>query len=508
MAAFRKARNKITGVKKQAEEEDPTGDSDVTETTLPFANVDFRDATNRTPLMDAALHGKVENVRSIFEMGADPSLVDNERRNSLHFAAYGGNIDIIDLILTKVPNIESRTKKGHTPLMLAAYNGKLHAVRWLLEKGASATNECNRRWNSLHMAAEYGDTEIIDLLHSYLPNIELKTSDDYTPLMVAAGNGKLQAVEWFIEKGADVTREVERKWNILHLAAKTGNTDILDRIPTHSLSIDSKTSEGYTPLMVAAGNGKLEAVKWFLEKGANVTCKSSRGWNTLHFAAQSGNTNVIALIHTHLLSIESKTSEGYTPLIIAVSNGKLHAVEWFLEKGATTTCEDQRGRNMLHFAAEGGDTDLLDLFHERVPNIDSRSVIDDLTPLMVAAAHGKLQAVQWFLQKGATVSCVDNNGFNPLHFAAKSGDPDTIDLVLTCLRDIDFKTALGETPLIVAVRHGNLQGVKHLLKRGADPSAKDKEGKSSFYHATFRGSEFLVLLASHVANSESTTGNN
>ena len=546
------------------------GDSDITPPSASY--VDFRDAIGGTPLMGAAYKGKVQVVKSLIERGADPSLMDNRGWNSLHVAANGGDADIIDLIHTQVPNIESKTGDGCTPLMIAAFNSKLHAVKWFLEKGATATLKDKAGWNALHFAAEGGDTDIIDLIHTHLLNIESKTSQGRTPLMMAARGGKLQAVKWFLEKGATVNCDDNNGRNTLHFAAEGGDTDIIDLIHTHLLNIESKTSqgrtplmmaarggklqavkwflekgatvncddnngrntlhfaaeggdtdiidlihthllnielktgEGHTPLMVAAGSGKLQAVNWFLEKGATVPCEDNRGWNTLHIATSSGDTDIIDLIHTHLPNVDSKTNEGYTPLMVAAFNGKLPVVKWFLEKGATVTLKDKAGWNMLHFAAQGGDTDILDLTHNHVPNIESRSLVG-ITPLMVAVANCKLHAVQWFIEKGASVACVDENGCNILHFAAKNCDPDIIHRILTYVPDIESKTAFGETPLIIAVRHGKLQSVKYLLERGANPLAKDKNGRDSLYHASSQDADFLNLLQSHVANSESTTGN-
>ena len=62
--------------------------------------------------------------------GADPSLMDNEEWNSSHYAAHGGDTDVISLIHTHLPNIESKTGEYCTPLMLATLSGKLHAVQW------------------------------------------------------------------------------------------------------------------------------------------------------------------------------------------------------------------------------------------------------------------------------------------------------------------------------------------------------------------------------------------
>ena len=247
-------------------------------------------------------------------------------------------------------------------------------------------------------------------------------------------------------------------------------------------------------------------MRWFLEKGATVACEDKRGWNTLHRAAQGGDTDIISLIHTHLPNIESKTDEGSTPLMVAALCGKLHAVKWFLEKGVTVTCESNRGWNTLHHAAMGGDTDIISLIHTHLPNIESKTG-EGHTPLMVAALCGKLHAVKWFLEKGATVTSVKSNGWNILHFAAKGSDPDTIDLILTHLPDIESKTANGETPLIIAVLHGKLQGVKCLLERGANPSVKDNDGQDSLHHALSSDSDIFDLLLNHVPRSESTTGN-
>ena len=65
-------------------------DSDVTvmKSTLPRGfSVDSRNAIGTTPLMNAALSGYVQAVKSIMKRGADPSLMDNRGWNTLHHAA-------------------------------------------------------------------------------------------------------------------------------------------------------------------------------------------------------------------------------------------------------------------------------------------------------------------------------------------------------------------------------------------------------------------------------------
>ena len=99
-------------------------EGDVTEmkSTIPRGfSFDSRNTTGKTPLMNAALKGNVQAVRSMIKRGADPSLTDNKGWNMLHYAASGGDTDIISLIHTHLPNIESKTGHLCWRLLLANY---------------------------------------------------------------------------------------------------------------------------------------------------------------------------------------------------------------------------------------------------------------------------------------------------------------------------------------------------------------------------------------------------
>ena len=426
---------------------------------------------------------------------------DNKELNQLHSDERDSDVTEMKYALPLGFPVDSRDAGGRTPLMNAALYVNFQAVKNLIKRGADPSLVDNGGWNSLHFAAKGGDTDIIALIHSHLLKIGSKTGEGYTPLMVAAFSGKLNAVEWFLEKGATVNCVDNTGWNTLHYAAQGGDTDIISLIHIHLPNIESKTGEGCTPLMVAVFYGKLHALQWFLEKGAAVTCEDNRGWNTLHYAAQGGDTDIISLIHTHLPNIESRTNGGTRPLMVAAFCGKLHAVQWFLEKGAAVTYKDNRGWNTLHYAAQGGDTDIISLIHTHLPKIESRTNTGS-TPLMVAALCGKLHAVKWFLENGATVNCEDNRGWNTLHHASKGGDTDVISLIHTHLPNIESNTGEGYTPLMVAAFCGKLHAVQWFLERGANPWAKDNKGEDSFYHASSCDSDVLDLLKSHVAKSE------
>ena len=192
-------------------------------------DIDSTDVVGKTPSMIAAGYGKVQALRrlSIIYKGADPVLRDNRRWNSLHWASRCGRVDVIELLLSHMTDIESRTASSRTPLMIAAENGKVYAVKCLISKGADPALRDNLRWNSLHWASRCGHVDVIELLLSYMTDIESRTASGRTPLMIAAENGKLQALKCLISRGADPALGDNLKWNSLHWASRCGHVDVI-----------------------------------------------------------------------------------------------------------------------------------------------------------------------------------------------------------------------------------------------------------------------------------------
>ena len=406
-------------------------------------SVDLRDDTDRTPLMIAAYNDKLLAVNYLIKKGADPSLEDNDGWNALHFSSHGGNPDIIKLIFSCMPDIESKDGKGWTPLMVAvaASHGNLQAIRYLIEKGADPSLEDNCGWNSLHCAAQGGDPDAIELVLSHIPDIH------------------------------------------------------------------SRTSKGWMPLMIAAGNGKLQAVKYLLDKDADPSLVDNNGWNSLHFASWGGNPHIVELMLGHGPSIDSRNFEGWTPLMIAADNGRQEAVNYLIGKGADPSLEDADGWNSLQCAARGGNPDVIEMLLSRMPADTGSRTVGGMTTLMIAADNGKLQAVKALIRKGADPSLEDNNGWNSLHFASRGGYPAVIKLILTHMpADVESRTADGKTPLMIAVLYGPLQAVKYLLERGADAFLEDNNGCNSLHHASC-DPDIMELLPIYMPNGKSTTGN-
>ena len=246
--------------------------------------------------------------------------------------------------------------------------------------------------NSLHSAAEAVDVAEIESLLALGFSIDRRDDAGLTPLMMAAKNDKLQAVKYLLKQGADPSLQNNNGWNVLHCASQGGNPEVIELMLSHVTSIDSITKDGFTLLMIAAVTDKLQAVKCLLKQGADPSLQDNNGWNLLHFASRGGNPEVIELMLSLVPSIDSVTNEGVTPLMIAAAHDKLQAAKYLLKHGADPSLQSNKGCNVLHFASQGGNPEVIELILGHVPSIDSITK-EGVTPLMIAAANGKLQAV-------------------------------------------------------------------------------------------------------------------
>lgn len=102
----------------------------------PGTKVEWRNGKDESPLMIAALKGQKEIVRALIRRDAD---VNKTGWTPLHYAATGGHVEIILILLDENAYIDAASPNKTTPLMMAAMYGSTAAVRALIDAGADPT---------------------------------------------------------------------------------------------------------------------------------------------------------------------------------------------------------------------------------------------------------------------------------------------------------------------------------------------------------------------------------
>jgi uncharacterized protein len=124
-------------------------------------------------------------------------------------------------------------------------------------------------------------------------NVEVRTPQDESPLMMAALKGELEMARKLIGRDADVNKT---GWTPLHYAATNGHVAIIELLLEHDAYIDAESPNGTTPLMMAAHYGSAAAVKVLLEAGADPALKNQLGLTAIDFANRAGRQEAAGMI--------------------------------------------------------------------------------------------------------------------------------------------------------------------------------------------------------------------
>eukprot|EP00911_Craspedida_sp_UC1_P000288 UC1_evm1s219 len=107
------------------------------------------------PLHEAAKRGNTPYLEECLSNGVSPNGLDKAGSTPLHWAARGGHIECVDILLS-LPNIHVNVtnKMGDTPLHGAAWKGNAAVVAKLLEKGADRNIKNNEEETPYDLAKD------------------------------------------------------------------------------------------------------------------------------------------------------------------------------------------------------------------------------------------------------------------------------------------------------------------------------------------------------------------
>jgi hypothetical protein len=153
--------------------------------------------------------GNVAAVRAWLDEGLDPDFVGDRVGTGLMIAAWEGNIEMMELFVSRGAAVNAVNARGEQALMLAAWKGRLEAVRWLLDRGAQL-NRGGRQWSALHYAVFAGHEPIAQLLIERGADVNARSGNGSSVLMMAAREGHEAVAQALLAKGADSAASNDR----------------------------------------------------------------------------------------------------------------------------------------------------------------------------------------------------------------------------------------------------------------------------------------------------------
>ena len=410
------------------------------------------------PLLVAASHNDVAEVRQLLKGGADPNVRNELNTTPLLEAAFNANADIIEALLDAHADPNAAGADGQTPLMLVARGTNVAAAQLLLKRGANPNaRESQRGQTALMWAVANSQGSMARLLIESGAAVDAKTATDLmTPLVSAEPRAQPRSPGGM---------------TALMFASREGCLDCAAALVEKGASVDLPDPEGVTPLLWAIWNTRFDLAKYLIDHGANVGRFDWWGRTPLYLAVDyvtlphGGRPDQPSLDRTLPIDIvrlllekgadpnpQLKTaaplratgndrgldpmlSPGTTPLIRAAKAMDVESMRALIEHGADITLANSRNMTATLAASGMGSTDAdtrgsfttsdvqdraiaaLDLMFRSGGPINGKAGQFAQVPLHGAAFWGWNRVVEYLLQKGADINLADSRGYTAVDYA-------------------------------------------------------------------------------------------
>jgi ankyrin repeat protein len=229
-----------------------------------------------------------------------------------------------------------------------------------------------------------------------------------------------------------------------------GDMESLSRVLTQAMQfggptgvqrlVQSAPAEGRnTLLMHAVQLLSMDALTLLLSTGASVHSRNMRGQTALHLVAQRSEplaAYLASILLEHGADVNAEDEQGLTPLLLAARFGSASLLGQLLERNAHIDAESLEGRSVVTMAVLSSNQEAVQALLAHLDRTDHRLLLDKQ----------------------------DEDGWAPLHWACAIGEPTTLELLLEQPTiNVYTQTRIGETPLHVAAREGNIEVVSMLL---------------------------------------------
>ena len=470
----------------------------------------------------AAASGKTDALKFLIEKGANVNAVYGENEvTALMYAAASGHVDAVTaLIDIGKADLEIRHTNGGTALLEAATGGMGETVKLLIEKGANYQVEDDDGVTALMAIASAGDAETLSLL---LDSLKTKLNDkelkDYinvlshsggSSVMFAAAGGHVECAKRLIELGADVHaiakashgypekfkkmveagQVVEDDSQVdgvtgLHVAAQSGHLDMVNLLIEHGIDVTVKDEADRTALTLAVAGNHADCAKALVAAGSDPNTPyvddDGESHNLLFDAIMVENEEFALLLIEKGADIYHTDEKKVTTLLQASHRGLTNVVKALIEKtagkGGFLDAASEDGITALIAASSEGQTDCVKLLLEAKADVNAKDK-DGTNSIMAASARGHVDVTTALLAVGANVNEQNTDGHTALMFAynGKNQVETLWERYSQFVADGSVDTDEGTYPILKEAMENHTAMVNLLLKSGADPNIKDKEG--------------------------------
>ncbi|KAM3077406.1 hypothetical protein ACMFMG_006751 [Clarireedia jacksonii] len=375
-------------------------------------------------LQVACVVGHIGVVQLLLQNGADVHAEDGYYGNVLQAACTKGNIDIVQLLLQNGADVHAEGGYYGNALQVACVVGHIGVVQLLLQNGADVHAEDGYYGNVLQAACTKGNIDIVQLLLQNGADVHAEGGYCGNALQAACTKGNIDIVQLLLQNGADVHAEGGYYGNALQAACMNGHIDIVQLLLQNGADVHAEGGYYGTALDAASHEGHEHIFRLLLSRGADIHHGSVIG-SALGTLAFKGHTQLLRLAYDQYHAMRDfEDSHKRNAILLAARGGHFETFKFLISIGLDSGTKDAKAENLLHYAASGGSSRIVNL------------VLDNNPPTSLQSEH-----------------------WSPLHWACRAGNPDVVErLVQAGFRNESVTIAQPKgqwTPISIAIFHGN-----------------------------------------------------
>lgn len=486
------------------------------------ADLEARDGTGDTPLFclfpKKHAQANIERpLRFLLEKGADASARDSSGSSLLHRAlVYHRSPRIVQILVNHGVDVNALApmpgeNNNHPAIGLIFTDRAWHLVRH--------EGRCPERGHRKESVKDWGpeNKRIIQILVAAGANVDADGSN--AVLLRALPFCDTETLKLLLGSRKHPETVETVLYSLNHSPVSTPNdrplADLVAMLVAAGASLEARSAiKGRTPLLMAVNN--LEMVRVLLEAGADASAVDEEGNGLLHvyvgasldwqkLAPEVGNLRSLiglgfdprglnehgdTLLHMAAPLQDPGPHDGKPPSLIPL-------VTALVGYGISPNSRNSAGMTVFHtfmrnLIARPGQirslptpserlNRLLQFFKESVADLDIDIVDNDgLTPLHHAAmsmSPDSVQCMDTLFSFGASITATDKAGRNTLHLACIARNTSSLLYLLDRAVDdlLEGRDSLGRTPLFYACSSGLAEAVGILLNAGADVNARDSQ---------------------------------
>lgn len=414
------------------------------------------------PVSIAIMQGApTETIKFLLEQeGNYVDKLTHDNRTYLHWAAFSGNIPLVNHLIYNGYDINAKDTRGMTPLAFAAERGT--PSQELFEIFFKA---------GIDPKATYKNGE--NILHIIIPNVK-----DFS------------LVEYLISKGLSLKDTDQNGNTIFDYAAKKGNVELLKTLR------NKKVKHTPNALLFAAQGArrfanKIEVYKYLVEEvkiKPNVVNKE--GQNVLHFIVRNGNqSEIVQYFIDKKVSVNQVDKNGNTPFMEASKTKDMAVLQMLLPKNDVNFA-NKMGETALTNATQFSSAEVVEFLLKNKANAQIKDkkgnnlayyLIESYRPQANEKQQNEFaQKLKLLLDSGVdfTVSQADGTLY---HLAVIKEDLALLKQLSSLKIDVNMPNKSGETPLMKAAMIAKEDTIlKYLLSIGADKNQKTEFGETAY----------------------------